>query len=81
MRRTLAEATAHDRRASLLPACVEVMLAVDDIRTAREAADELAQIAAGYPGGLLRALVAQARGAIELADGLRLERAARRLEA
>jgi DNA-binding CsgD family transcriptional regulator len=56
-------------RARLLPAYVEIMLAAGDLEAARRGADELAQVAAGHAVGVLPAVVAQARGAVELAQG------------
>jgi ATP/maltotriose-dependent transcriptional regulator MalT len=69
IRRAVAESTDPAARAGLLPAFVEIMLAVDDLDAAREACDELDKIASGYGTDLLRALAAQARGALELAAG------------
>src|SRR5207249_3987936 len=46
LRRVLAEATEPLQRAALLPACAEVMLAVEDVDAARAASHELAGIAA-----------------------------------
>jgi DNA-binding CsgD family transcriptional regulator len=57
------------KRAGLLAACVEIMLAVDEPERARAAAGELAEIAAGYESAMLAAMVAQAEGAVELAEG------------
>jgi ATP/maltotriose-dependent transcriptional regulator MalT len=56
-------------RASLLPAYVEIMLAVGDHEEARRACRELADISAEYGTDMLRALAAQVRGAAELAAG------------
>jgi DNA-binding CsgD family transcriptional regulator/tetratricopeptide (TPR) repeat protein len=69
IRRAVAEATEPSRRAALLPAHVEIMLAVDAIEDARRGCAELEQVAAGYEGGMIWALAAHARGAFELADG------------
>ena len=41
IRRVVTETTDRLRRAKLLPAHVEIMLATDDISTARESADEI----------------------------------------
>jgi DNA-binding NarL/FixJ family response regulator len=57
------------KRAGLLPACVEIMLAVGDLEGARRASGELDAISQTHTSDLLRALAAQARGAIMLADG------------
>lgn len=69
IRRALGEASERLQRAGLLPAYVEIMLAVGDVDSARRACHELAEIAADYDTEMLRAMVAQARGAVELAGG------------
>jgi DNA-binding CsgD family transcriptional regulator len=56
-------------RAAVLAAAGEIMIAARDLTTAREAADELAAIAGGVKMPYLRALSAQARGTVLLADG------------
>jgi class 3 adenylate cyclase len=56
-------------RASLLPAGVEIALAVGDEALARTAADELAEVAKRYDAVAVRASAAWARGAVELAAG------------
>jgi ATP/maltotriose-dependent transcriptional regulator MalT len=62
---------AQDRvaRSRLLPAHVEIMLAAGDIDAARAAADELSKIADDLDAPLLRALAAQAQGAVLLLEG------------
>ena len=67
IRRVLGEATDRPRRAGLLPAFVEIALAVGDVDEAAEASRELEQLAEEYASTLLRAAAAQARGAVELA--------------
>ena len=57
------------KRAALLPAYVEIMLAVGNKAEARDAADELEALAGGYESSMLAAIVAQTRGAVELAAG------------
>ena len=57
------------KRAGLLPACVEIMLAVGDLEGARRASGELDAISQTHTSDLLRALAAQAGGAVVLADG------------
>ena len=69
IRRVLAEATERPRRAGLLPACAEITLAAGETAEARDACDELKEIAAVYAGGMLDALAAQAQGALLLAEG------------
>lgn len=57
-------------RAALLPAYVEIMIAVDDLEAARGACRELEEIAVRYGRTeLLNAWAAQAHGAVALADG------------
>ncbi|WP_433787775.1 LuxR C-terminal-related transcriptional regulator [Actinomycetospora sp. CA-101289] len=68
LRRALAEAPAPDRSA-LLSALVEVLLATGDTPAARAAADELAVLAARSDVELLRAMTAQASGAVLRAEG------------
>ena len=53
----------------LLPAYVEIMLAVGDLEQARVACDELEEASTGYESDMLGAMVAYARGAFELAEG------------
>jgi ATP/maltotriose-dependent transcriptional regulator MalT len=67
--RALAETTDPLRRSRLLPAFVEVALARGVVDEGAEACAELAEIAAAFPTEALAALVAQARGAVELAAG------------
>jgi DNA-binding CsgD family transcriptional regulator len=57
------------KRAGLLPAFVEIMLASRELEEARDAAGELEDVAARYESTMLDAMVAQARGAVELAAG------------
>jgi DNA-binding CsgD family transcriptional regulator len=69
IRRTVGETAAPLKRAELLPAYVEIMLAVEDAGEAGRAAQELEAIAERFDSELLRATVARARGAVELAAG------------
>jgi DNA-binding NarL/FixJ family response regulator len=69
MRRVLDEASQSRHRAALLPAYVEIMLAAGEVEEARGACHELETISAAHPSDMLRALSAQARGALALADG------------
>lgn len=69
IRRVVAEAGGAGERAGILPAHIEIMLAVEDIEAARGACSELETIARGQERGALGALAAQARGAVELAAG------------
>lgn len=69
MRRLMAERTDTVDRVRLLPAHVEVMLAVGDRDAAGDAAAELADHAVTFGTEALRASAAQARGAVLLAAG------------
>jgi class 3 adenylate cyclase len=57
------------QRASLLPAQVEISLAVGDVDAARAAAVELEQIAGAYRVVAMRASAAWTRGLVQLAEG------------
>jgi DNA-binding CsgD family transcriptional regulator/tetratricopeptide (TPR) repeat protein len=69
IRRAVSETADPAARAGLLPAYVEIMLAGGDVDAAREACGELQEIAARYGTDMLRAMVGQACGALELAAG------------
>lgn len=69
IRRVEGESTEPLKRAGLLPAYVEIMLAVGEIDEARDAYTKLDEIAARYESTMLGAMVAHARGAVELAEG------------
>jgi DNA-binding CsgD family transcriptional regulator len=69
IQRALGEATARSKRLQLLPAYVEIMLAVGDTREARKAASELDECALSLDATVLRAMATHAKGAIELAEG------------
>jgi DNA-binding CsgD family transcriptional regulator len=69
IRRALEEAQDPIARSRLLPACVEVMLGAEDVAAAKEAADELAGIAAQLDAVYVKALAAEASGAVLLAEG------------
>ena len=69
IRRVVGETADGLRRASLLPAYVEILLAVGDVEEARRACDQLEEVAAQCDSELLHAQLAQARGAVELAAG------------
>jgi DNA-binding NarL/FixJ family response regulator len=69
IRRALGEATGAAERTRLLPAGVEIMLARGEVAPARTACDELERLAAQRTSEQLAAIAAQARGAVELADG------------
>jgi len=69
IRRSVSATTHRLQRARLLPAYVEIMLAIGDIQEARGAGNELEEIAETFQTEVLRAMAAQAQGAIDLAEG------------
>jgi DNA-binding CsgD family transcriptional regulator len=68
LERALTESARH-RRARLLPAYVEVLMASGDLDGARAACEELAELAKAWQSGPLATTVTSCRGAIELAAG------------
>ncbi len=67
IRRAVSEAGDVGRRARLLPAYVEILVAVGDLEGAEEGSDELDSIASREEEpGALAAMAAQARGLVEL---------------
>ena len=69
IRRVVGETTEPLKRARLLPAYVDIMLAAGDVEVARTACRELEKISARYESGMLGAMVAQAEGAVDLTEG------------
>ena len=69
IRRALAEASEWPKRPRLLSASVEIMLAVGELEKALAACSELEEIAQDHPSDVLGAIVAHARGAVDLARG------------
>ncbi len=69
IRRAVAEASRGLPRVSLLPAYVEIMLAVGDIDAAAGGCRELAEIAGRQASEAIDAMSWQARGALALAEG------------
>jgi DNA-binding CsgD family transcriptional regulator len=67
--RTVGETTDPLKRTRLLPAYVEIMLAVGDVEEARGACRELQEISARYDSAMLGAMVDHARGVVDLAEG------------
>jgi ATP/maltotriose-dependent transcriptional regulator MalT len=67
IRRALGETSGPLKRAALLPASVEIMLAAGDVGSARDAARELESSASGREHGLLGAIAGYARASVELA--------------
>ena len=69
IRRVVDETTPPLKRARLLPAYVEIMLSVGDAVGARIACQELREISIRYESAMLDAMVAHARGAVDLNEG------------
>jgi DNA-binding CsgD family transcriptional regulator len=69
IRRAADGAADQAKRLSLLPACVEILLAAGETSDARRACQELEDIARTFDTGAPGAMAAQARGAVELAEG------------
>ena len=68
--RVLDEASDRFSRCRVLPAYAEIMLAVHDVSAARNAADELFEIAETLGAPFLRAAAAHAQGAVSLAESV-----------
>ena len=69
VRRATAESADPLRRAVLLPAYVEIMLAAGETDAARGACEELESVAERYSSAMLAAIAAFERGSVELAGG------------
>ena len=69
IRRAVGETTRPLKRAALLPAYVEIMVAVEEQDRARAGSEELEEIAETQASDALRAMSAHARGAVRLAEG------------
>jgi DNA-binding CsgD family transcriptional regulator len=69
LRRALGETGEQVKRAALLPAYVEIMIAAGELEEARGACEELGAIAASFQSTMLEAIAAHARGAVDLAEG------------
>lgn len=69
VRRALDATGQKPTRSGVLPAVVEVTLAAGDVTAARQAVDELTEIAAQLDSTWLFAVSAQAAGAVQLAEG------------
>jgi len=69
IRRVAGETTDRLRRAALLPAFAEIMLAAGELDEARNACRELEQACEECDSEMLRAMLAATRGAVELAAG------------
>jgi ATP/maltotriose-dependent transcriptional regulator MalT len=68
IRRLISSTSDRLRRARFLPAHLEITLSMGDIEEARIARDELRELADAFDSDVLRAVVAQADGAIALAE-------------
>lgn len=68
IRRVGGETAQPLKRARLLPAYVEIMLAVGDLEAAHSACRELEEVSETHEVEVLGAMVAQARGAVSLAE-------------
>lgn len=69
IRRVVGETTEPLRRAELLPAYVEIMVAAGNVERADLACRELEQISGEHRSDVLAAMAGEARGAIALAEG------------
>ena len=69
IQRVLAETSEPLKRAGLLPASVEIMLASGDLDAAVLACRELEELAERFESAMLGAMVSHARGAVHLAQG------------
>jgi DNA-binding CsgD family transcriptional regulator len=69
IRRVVGETSEPSELVGLLPAQVEIMLAVGDAQAARSACAKLQEIADRWEGRMVGAMVAHARGAVDLAEG------------
>ena len=69
IRRVVGETSEPWALVGLLPAQVEIMLAVDDVQAARSACEALEELADRWRGAMVAAMLAQARGAVDLAEG------------
>jgi len=68
IRRVVGETMERPKRARLLTAYVEIMLAVGDVQEASSACRELGEISADFQSGMLGAMCAHARGAVDLTE-------------
>jgi ATP/maltotriose-dependent transcriptional regulator MalT len=69
IRRLAGASTDPVRRAAVLPARLEILLACGHLEDARRARDQLRELAQAFDTDVLRAVVAQADGAIALGEG------------
>lgn len=69
MRRVMGATNDQRQRVRLLPAYVEIAIAVGELDEAKQACGELEKIAAAFKSAVLSAMADQAWGAVALADG------------
>jgi DNA-binding CsgD family transcriptional regulator len=69
IRRVVDETAPPLKRTRLLPAYIEIMLAVGDTEEARSGCQELQEISLRYESAMLDAMVDHARGAVDLNEG------------
>jgi ATP/maltotriose-dependent transcriptional regulator MalT len=69
IRRLVGETALPMARARMLPAYVEIMLAVGEAEAARDASRELTEIAAPGESSMLQAIAAQVEGSVDLSEG------------
>jgi DNA-binding CsgD family transcriptional regulator len=69
IRRVMAVTTGRLQRTALLPAYVEIMLAAGEVPEARSASRELEETAQSIESDVLGAIAAQAKAAVDLAEG------------
>jgi DNA-binding CsgD family transcriptional regulator len=69
MHRAVGATTDSLKRARLLPAYLDILLAVGDLEAARLVCGELAETAARFDTAVLWAMAAQAEGTVQLAEG------------
>jgi DNA-binding CsgD family transcriptional regulator len=69
IRRAVGETPGPARRVVLLPAEVEILLAVDDVDGAADACAALEELTRSWEGAMIEAVAGHARGAVELARG------------
>jgi serine/threonine protein kinase len=69
IRRVSEESREQRIRSRILPAYVHILLAAGDVAASRAGADELSEIAAALDSPFVRAVSAQAQGAVLLAEG------------
>lgn len=69
IRRAVSATTERLQRTRLLPAYVEILLAIGDVQDARRACRELEETAESFDTEALGAMAAHARGSVELAEG------------